>query len=306
MRIAIIGLGVQGRKRRAVAGDRVVAVVDPVAEGADFKTIADVSDDSYDAACVCVPDHEKLPVLRHLLARGKHILVEKPMLGTAAEIQELMELSRINHAACYTAYNHRFEPYIARLKQILDSGALGKIYLAKFFYGNGTARDVRNSPWRDKGTGVFIDLGSHMLDMAHFLFGPHETPGELWSVDRFENKAPDHVLFGFRGSMVLEMEATLLSWRNTFALDVIGELGSAHINCLCKWGPSTLTVRTRVLPSGRPTETVEVLEQPDPTWKLEFDHFLHLCSTGGTNLLNDLWINHVFDRMKLDPRISAD
>ena len=86
------------------------------------------------------------------------------------------------------------------------------------------------------------------------------------------------------------MEATLLSWRNSFGLDVFGELGSAHINCLCKWGPSTLTVRKRVLPSGRPEETNEVLEQPDPTWQLEFDHFLQLCRTGGTNLANDLWI----------------
>ncbi len=290
MRIAVVGLGVQGRKRRAIAGDAVVAVVDPVAPGADFKTIEEVALDSYDAACVCVPDEAKLPILRHLLGHGKHALVEKPLLGSSAEIRELIELSRANAATCYTAYNHRFEPHIATLKGILDSGRLGQIYLARFFYGNGTARDVRNSPWRDKGLGVFSDLGSHMLDMAHFLFGPHSEPGELWSADRFENKAPDHVLFGYRGRRVLEMEATLLSWRNTFGLDLFGELGSAHINCLCKWGPSILTVRTRVLPSGRPAETVEVLEQPDPTWQLEYDYFLELCRSGGSNLENDIWI----------------
>ncbi len=306
MRIVIIGLGVQGRKRRAVAGEQVVAVVDPVAARVDFQKIEDVPPGSYDAACVCVPDQNKLPILRYLLAHGKHVLVEKPILGSAAEIGELIDLSRSNHAACYTAYNHRFEPHIAKLKQILDTGDLGKIYLTKFFYGNGTARDVRNSLWRDNGSGVIVDLGSHMLDMAHFLFGPHESHGELWSVDRFENNAPDHVLFGFRGSMVLEMEATLLSWRNTFGLDVYGELGSAHINCLCKWGPSTLTVRTRVLPSGRPSETVEVLDQPDPTWKLEFDHFLQLCSTGGSNLPNDLWISNAFEHLKFDSGIPTN
>jgi predicted dehydrogenase len=290
MRIAVVGLGVQGRKRRAIAGEAVVAVVDPVAPGADFKTIKEVALDSYDAACVCVPDEAKLPILRHRLRHGKHALVEKPLLGSSAEIRELIELARANAATCYTAYNHRFEPHIATLKGILDTGSLGSIYLARFFYGNGTARDVRNSPWRDKGLGVFSDLGSHMLDMAHFLFGPHSEPGELWSADRFENKAPDHVLFGYRGQRVLEMEATLLSWRNTFGLDLFGELGSAHINCLCKWGPSTLTVRTRVLPSGRPAETIEVLEQPDPTWELEYNYFLELCRNGGTNLENDIWI----------------
>ena len=248
MRAVIVGLGIQGRKRRAIAGEHVVAVVDPVAEGADFRRIEDVPPASYDAACVCVPDDQKLALLRHLLSHGKHVLVEKPMLATPAEIRELIDLSRTHRAACYTAYNHRFEPHIATLKGVLDSQALGQIYLARFFYGNGTARDVRNSPWRDKGMGVFPDLGSHMLDMAHFLFGPHDSPGEMWSVNRFENNAPDHVIFGFPGRPVLEMEATLLSWRNSFSLDVFGELGSAHIQCLCKWGPSTLTVRRRKLP----------------------------------------------------------
>lgn len=290
MRIAVVGLGVQGRKRRAIAGDQVVAVVDPVAEGADHKTIEEVALDSYDAACVCVPDEAKLPILRHLLAHGKHALVEKPLLGSADEMRELIALGRANRATCYTAYNHRFEPHIANLKAILETENLGRIYLARFFYGNGTARDVRNSPWRDRGLGVFSDLGSHMLDMANFLFGPHTETGELWSVDRFENKAPDHVLFGYGGKRVLEMEATLLSWRNSFGLDLYGERGSAHIDCLCKWGASTLTVRKRVLPSGRPEERVDVIPQGDPTWQLEFDYFLELCRTGGTNLENDIWI----------------
>jgi predicted dehydrogenase len=288
--VVIAGLGIQGRKRRAIAGEDVVAVVDPVAEGADFQCIEDVPPASYDAACVCVPDDAKVPILRHLLSHGKHALVEKPMLAAPAEIRALLDLSRTHRAACYTAYNHRFEPHIATLKGVLDSQTLGQVYLARIFYGNGTARDVRNSPWRDKGLGVFPDLGSHMLDMAHFLFGPHESRGELWSVNRFENKAPDHVLFGYQGRPALEMEATLLSWRNSFSLDVFGELGSAHIQCLCKWGPSTLTVRTRKLPSGRPGESVETLEQPDPTWQIEYDHFLGLCKTAGTNLENDLWI----------------
>ncbi|PYJ09247.1 MAG: gfo/Idh/MocA family oxidoreductase [Verrucomicrobia bacterium] len=291
MRIAVIGLGVQGRKRRTIAGNDVVAVVDPVAAGVDYQLVEDVPLESYEAACVCVPDQEKFAILRHLLAHGKHALVEKPLLGSPAQIGELLELCGAQRATCYTAYNHRFEPHIARLKEVLASGSLGQIYFAKFFYGNGTARDVRNSPWRDKELGVFSDLGSHMLDMAHFLFGPHAEAGELWSADRFENKAPDHVLFGYRGKPVLEMEATLLSWRNTFRLDLFGELGSAHINCLCKWGPSTLTVRERILPSGRPRESVEVLEQPDPTWQVEYDHFLELCRTGGTNLENDIWIH---------------
>ena len=149
------------------------------------------------------------------------------------------------------------------------------------FYGNGTARDVRNSPWRDKGAGVLPDLGSHLLDTAMFWFGSIGATPEIWSADRFENQAFDHVTIGVRGSPMIELEMTLLSWRNHFTADVHGERGSAHIESLCKWGPSSFTRRTRVLPSGRPPEEAITLTQPDPTWAAEYAHFKALCAKGG-------------------------
>ncbi len=290
MRVLIIGLGVQGRKRRQVAGAAVVGTVDPIAPGADFRQLQDVPLSDYEAACVCVPDREKLPLLRYLLSHRKHLLVEKPLPASEAELRELQRLSRETRTVCYTAYNHRFEPHIARLKETLDTGALGPLYLARLFYGNGTARDVRNSPWRDQGAGVIPDLGSHLLDTVLFLLGQPSGNAVLWNANRFENQAPDHVLFGFQGRPTIELEATFLSWRNTFTLDLYGEQGSAHIHCLCKWGPSTFTLRRRVLPSGRPKEEVQTIECSDPTWQIEYGHFLKLCQTGGDNLDNDSWI----------------
>jgi len=299
MKTVVIGLGVQGRKRKAIAATDWVATIDPVNPDANFKTIEDVPLSSYDSALVCTPDGAKPAVLTYLLSKGKHVLVEKPMLCDDSEsIRRLDALAKENGAACYTAYNHRFEPHIAAMKKIIDSGRLGRVYKAAFFYGNGTARDVRNSAWRDKGMGVLSDLGSHMLDMALFLFGCFESRFQLLSCNCFENQAPDHVLFGTPGDpMLITMEGTLLSWRNTFHLDIFAERGSAHIDCLCKWGPSTLTVRTRMLPSGKPVEERSVLEQPDPTWAMEYAYFKTLCAERGRNLENDVWINDTLNRL---------
>jgi predicted dehydrogenase len=299
LRVIVVGLGVQGKKRLAVVGPDAVATVDPVADGVDYRRVEDVPLDDYDAALVCTPDEAKADLLGYLLEHDKHVLVEKPLPLHGGLIRELAGLARSRRLACYTAYNHRFEPHIVGLKKALDEGAIGLVHFARFFYGNGTAVDVRGSDWRDQGLGVLPDLGSHLIDMASFLFGPAEAPFELWSFDRFENRACDHVLFGTRGIPSLQMEATLLSWRNTFAVDVYGDGGSAHVNGLCKWGPSSLTLRKRVFPSGRPTETVHTIEARDPTWALEYDHFRGLCRNGGTNLDNDLRIGDALEQLAL-------
>ncbi len=292
MRVIVVGLGVQGNKRLAVAGKEAVATVDPVNTGAQYRRIEDVPRAAYDAALVCTPDEAKIGLLTHLLANRKHVLVEKPLFADdPADLQRLKRLAEANGTVCYTAYNHRFEPHFVRMKELIGSGRLGRIYSVRMFYGNGTARLVRDSAWRDKGAGVLPDLGSHLLDTALFWFGRPSAPFRVFSANRFENRAFDHVTFGTNGSPVLQMEATLLSWRNHFYADVFAEAGSAHIQSLCKWGPSTFTVRKRKLPSGRPDEEPTTLEQPDPTWEIEYRYFKQLCTTGGNNIDNDIWIN---------------
>jgi scyllo-inositol 2-dehydrogenase (NADP+) len=290
MRVVVVGLGNQGRKRQAVAGSSVVATVDPVVAKATYRSLEEAPVDAYDAALVCTSDQAKPKIIRFLLERGKHVLVEKPLLGPERELREFAELCLRRTAVCYTAYNHRFEPHVVALKKLLEGGTLGTIYRARLFYGNGTALDVRNSVWRDQGMGVLSDLGSHLLDLVLFLFGKPREPLKLWSAHSFENRALDHIAFGAEGQPAWQLEMTLLSWRNTFSADVFAERGTAHIDCLCKWGPSTFTVRRRILPSGKPTEERHTLECPDPTWVAEYAHFEKLCATGGTNIENDIWI----------------
>jgi len=297
MRVAVVGLGVQGRKRLGVAGADAVATVDPVNREAGYRQVEDVPLGAYDAALVCTPDQVKLHILEYLLANGKHVLVEKPLVaGHAQPLRRLQALADARAVVCYTAYNHRFEPHIVAMKQALDARRIGRVYQASFFYGNGTARVFRDSGWRDQGMGVIPDLASHLLDMAEFLFGRPEGTPVVWSAQHFENASPDYFLLGYPDAApMLKMEGTLLSWRNTFRLDVVGDDGSAHVFGLCKWGPSEFVVRRRVLPSGKPPEEVHVLEQADPTWAAEYDHFVKLCATGGTNIDTDIWINEVLN-----------
>lgn len=292
MRVVVIGYGVQGRKRAWAAGADLVATIDPHVAEASHRSLNDLGRDAYDAALVCTPDGVKPMLLAELFGRGKHALVEKPLIAPESELRRLAEIAAANRAVGYTAYNHRFEPHWATLARVLAEGRLGHIYHARFFYGNGTARLVRESAWRDQGSGVIHDLGSHLLDACRFWFPGLTGNVRLQAAHRFENRAPDHAIFAIDGAPYIEIEISLLSWRNDFTADIFGELGSAHIRSLSKWGPTTFTFRRRVLPSGRPEEDSDILTQEDPTWALEYDHFRRLCATGGPSSFdNDIWIN---------------
>jgi hypothetical protein len=99
----------------------------------------------------------------------------------------------------------------------------------------------------------------------------------------------------------LELEMTLLMWRNHFTCDILAERGSAHIESLCKWGPSTFTRRTRVLPSGRPSEESVTLVAEDPTWALEYQHFKSLVESGAvTDLATDYWLQTTLRTLAAD------
>jgi scyllo-inositol 2-dehydrogenase (NADP+) len=303
MRVAVAGMGVQGPKRRQSAGKDFVCFVDPYRSEADYKRIEDVPLGTFDAVLACVPDEPKSELIHYCIENNKSVLVEKPLwVAEAQDIVDIEARAQARGIVVYTAYNHRFEPHFIRMRDLIASGELGQIYSCRMFYGNGTARLVRESAWRDAGAGVLPDLGSHLLDTCRFWFGDFNDSFDLVSAHRFENKSPDHVVIASQISRPrVELEMTMLMWKNHFTCDILAERGSAHIESLCKWDTTVFTRRTRILPSGRPPEEKVSLNQPDPTWDLEYAHFKRLVEGGAaTDLSTDLWLHRTLSRLGAD------
>ena len=186
-------------------------------------------------------------------------------------------MSKINKKVIYVSYNHRFEPGLVQAKKTLDTKVLGQIYYINFFYGNGTVKDIINSDWKNKGFGVLIDLGSHILDLLNF-FGIKFTSKdiEIVSLKKFESLTNDYAVISIKSNTNIIIELSNLSWKNFFKLDIIGQKGSFHNFSLCKWGTAKSVLRTRVLPSGRPDEKIYKYNMTDPTWHNEWNYFNYL------------------------------
>ena len=112
--------------------------------------------------------------------------MEKPLwTSNLGKIKFLEKLAIKNKVKLYVAYNHRFEPHFLEMKKLISSKKLGKIYSCRMFYGNGTAKLIKNSNWRNKGSGVLTDLGSHLLDICKMWFGNNIGKFKLISANKF-------------------------------------------------------------------------------------------------------------------------
>ena len=63
MKIVIVGLGTQGLKRLKIAGNKVLATVDPYNPNANFKSLNDIPVNKYDAVFICTPDNIKYSII---------------------------------------------------------------------------------------------------------------------------------------------------------------------------------------------------------------------------------------------------
>ena len=299
MKILIVGLGVQGKKRiKYLKKKHSYVTVDTKNSRAEYNNIRKVPLNKYDTVFVCTPDDQKNRIINYCIKNKKNILVEKPLFFKKNyKIKNIEIEANKNKVKIYTAYNHRFEPHFINIKKIIKNKALGKIYYCNIYYGNGTAKLVKKEKWRDQGLGVIKDIGSHLIDTIYFWF-EKKFDFKLITKCKFENKSPDHaILISRKKKPLIKLEMSMCRWKNSLNVEIIGSKGSLKLDSLCKWGPSILTLYKRKLPSGLPSEKKFIIKKKDPTWELEHKFFEKLIKIKKNNLNKDLYISKVLKKL---------
>ena len=110
MKVVIVGFGTQGKKRLNISSKDVVAVVDPNNKYIKYNKLKEVSLDIYDTVLICVPDDQKIDLIKFCIKNKKNILVEKPLNFKKELLLRIQKEANKNKIVIYTAYNHRFEP----------------------------------------------------------------------------------------------------------------------------------------------------------------------------------------------------
>ena len=100
MKILIVGYGVQGKKRKKnLKKKNYYKIYDPYIKSSETKTKYDLDLKKFDAAYICTPDSKKFEIIKYLLEKKKHVLVEKPLSVKSLANYQYGELYGINHDA---------------------------------------------------------------------------------------------------------------------------------------------------------------------------------------------------------------
>jgi predicted dehydrogenase len=170
---------------------------------------------------------------------GKHVLCEKPMAMNVAECDRMIAACRAHGVALGIAYYRRFYPVIARIKQILSSGDIGRPVLAQinvFEHANLPPDHPRAWFFRaaESGGGPMFDFGCHRLEVLLNLFGTvRQVTGTTANViyDReVEDTATACLLF--EGGPCATLVVTHAAMESRDTVDIFGTDGSVHVGNL--------------------------------------------------------------------------
>jgi predicted dehydrogenase len=124
-----------------------------------------------DAVFIVSANSQHAPETLAAARAGKHVLVEKPMAMNVAEAESMMRACEENNVKFMVAHMMRFSPLVIRMKELIQSGLIGKLTFIKseFIYDG----RLSHRPWlvnrNIAGGGPVFDIGVHCLDTTRFL-----------------------------------------------------------------------------------------------------------------------------------------
>lgn len=278
-RFGLIGAGVAAEihvaAMRTLAGVEVRAVADADPERARAfagrHRIPEVYDTgeilaaraSVDAVAVLTPHHLHLLCAQAAARAGRHVLVEKAIAHTLADADQLIEACRACGVTLAGIFQNRFTPAARSLRDAVESGSLGRVFLASVTVKEHRApRYFLDSPWRGRkaeaGGGVLMIQAIHMIDLLHWVLGmPRRVVARLGTaVHAVEVEDVAVGLLEFDGGVMAALQATTGALpEQPPSVEIHGDRATAMVSG--SWGHLAFSLRSVGGTGGSEADVVE-------------------------------------------------
>jgi len=185
LNVGLVGFGFAGRTFhapviRVVHGLRLAAIVqrhgppDPRYAQVEFvRSVDELLTRTIDLVVIATPNPSHYQIAKQCLLAGRHVVIDKPFTTTVAEAAELVRLAQAGRRVLSAYQNRRYVGDFVTLQRLLAEGALGRVTVYESHFDR-FRPTLRPAAWREQpqpGSGVWFDLGAHLLDQALVLFG---------------------------------------------------------------------------------------------------------------------------------------
>jgi predicted dehydrogenase len=210
------------------------------------------------------------------LEAGKHVLCEKPLACSSAEVERMFAAAHANRRWLLEGFMYRFHPQMAEAKRLVAGGDIGRVlYIRSHRAAHG--RD-RGNPryWRDAGGGALLDVGCYCVNLSR-LFADAE-PTRVWASAHFdEQSGVDLTLAGslqFDGGVTAQFMCSM-EVEPSYPAEIIGTKGKLLIPH--PWVPQMWPVELYITRDGK-TEVVRIEPADLPQhilmpYALQLNHF---------------------------------
>lgn len=133
------------------------------------------ADPAIDLVVIATGNESHYPLACEALLAGKHVVVDKPCTVILEQTQDLLHIAQKQQRVLTVFQNRRWDADFLALQQVLESGVLGRIVHFESHFDR--YRPVVPDRWREQdlpGSGLWFDLGAHLVDQALQLFGMPE------------------------------------------------------------------------------------------------------------------------------------
>jgi predicted dehydrogenase len=127
-----------------------------------------------DGVIIATPDDQHLPMALAAIETGLHVLCEKPLANTASDARRMLDAAEAAQLRHMVMFTWRWQPHFQYLKSLIAEGVFGRVFRAQFSFIANFAQDDAYQ-WRldpKRANGVIANLGSHMIDLGHWMLGP--------------------------------------------------------------------------------------------------------------------------------------
>ena len=200
-----------------------------------------IHDPQVHAIYVATPPGSHAEYAIQAMQAGKPVYVEKPMAATYRECLEMIKVSEQTGVPLFVAYYRRMLPGFLKVKEIINSGILGKIlfFSIKYMVPPQPEDYFKPLPWRVNpelsGGGYVFDLGSHQLDLIDYFLGPVKKTSSLAINQRGLYQPEDFISAGFKGQNEIVGNAiwwfTAPPYCREDWMEIVGERGKIVFSC---------------------------------------------------------------------------